>query len=354
MNATNLVDRLRDHVLHQPNATVYVSGASAVSFTQLNERASQLAHALLANGIVRGSRVAILSRSQLHSAVLILATMKIGACCVPINWRLSAQEIRYIVEDATASIVVCDSQFLPQVETATGGPGTRLLLTDGATDAAAQLDAWSAGFDTALAPQEIDEDDEALHMYSSGTTGRPKGVVLTHRGLMSSCEATTSAWQLDQASVVGHVLPIFHIAGLLMLIFPIYTGCRCVNFREFQPQQLLVSLSEWKISHLLLVPAMIGFLLAQRPEQTLDFSHLKLIPYGGSPITESVLRAGMAMFGCGFSQIYGLTEVCGIVTNLTPEDHMLGDRLLRSAGRSMRHIELRIVDPGTLKDIPDG
>lgn len=354
MNATNLVDRLRDHVLNQPDATVYVSDASAVSFKQLDERANQLAHALLANGVVRGSRVAILSRSQLHSAVLILATMKIGACCVPVNWRLSAQEIRYIVEDATASILVCDSEFLPQVESATIDLGIRLLLTDGATDTAVQIDAWSTGFGTALAPQTIDENDEALHMYSSGTTGRPKGVVLTHRGLMSSCEATTSAWQLDHASVVGHVLPIFHIAGLLMLIFPIYTGCRCVNFREFQPQQLLVSLSEWKISHLLLVPAMIGFLLAQRPERALDFSHLKLIAYGGSPITESVLRAGMAMFGCGFSQICGLTEVCGTVTNLTPEDHLAGDRLLRSAGKPMRHIELRIVDPGTLKDVPNG
>ena len=151
MNATNLVDRLRDHVQNQPDATVYVSDASAVSFKQLDERANQLAHALLANGIVRGSRVAILSRSQLHSAVLILATMKIGACCVPVNWRLSAQEIRYIVEDATASIVVCDSEFLPQVESATIDLGTRLLLTDGATDTAAQIDAWSAGFDTTLA-----------------------------------------------------------------------------------------------------------------------------------------------------------------------------------------------------------
>ena len=214
MNATNLVDRLRDHVQNQPDATVYVSDASAVSFKQLDERANQLAHALLANGVVRGSRVAILSRSQLHSAVLILATMKIGACCVPVNWRLSAQEIRYIVEDATASILVCDSEFLPQVESATIDLGTRLLLTDGATDTAVQIDAWSTGFGTALAPQTIDENDEALHMYSSGTTGRPKGVLVSHRAREVTALTVVVEERLVPEDVVAIVTPLFHVAAL--------------------------------------------------------------------------------------------------------------------------------------------
>ncbi len=229
-----------------------------------------------------------------------------------------------------------------------------MFLTDGAASDPTRLDRWCAGFDEQLALRDILSDDAAVHIYSSGTTGRPKGVVLTHLGLMSACQATAQAWALDQGSVLGHVLPTFHIAGLLMLLFPVYVGCRCVAFREFQPDAVLEALSGQKITHVLVVPAMIGFLLARPASRTLDFGSLRRMAYAGSPITEPVLQAAMEVFGCDFSQIYGLTEVSGVVTNLTPEDHRRGAELLRSAGRPLPRTALRIVDPVTLADMADG
>jgi acyl-CoA synthetase (AMP-forming)/AMP-acid ligase II len=134
----------------------------------------------------------------------------------------------------------------------------------------------------------------------------------------------------------------------VILLFPVYMGCRCVAFRDFKPASFLAALSEQAISHVLLVPAMINFLLAEPANTDLDFSQLKLIAYGGSPITEPVLQAAMQRFNCDFSQIYGLTEVAGVVTNLTPEDHRKAAGLLRSGGRPLPRTELRIVDPVTL------
>lgn len=333
---------------------VFSSGTQSIAFAEMNRRANQLANALRSRDIGAGSRVAILTKSQVDCALLVFAAMKIGAVCVPVNWRFGVEEIRFVLEDAGARLLVTDAEFSQRVVEAVGSSGASVFVTDGAPAECARLDLWCAGFDDRIAHRAVSPDDEAVHIYSSGTTGRPKGVVLTHRGLMSSCDVTSQAWELDRDAVLGHALPTFHIAGLLMLLFPIYVGCRCVTFREFQPDAFLSSLSEQKITHVLLVPAMISFLLARPASRTLGFGHLRRMAYAGSPITESVLQAAMEAFGCDFSQIYGLTEVSGVVTTLTPEDHRRGAALLRSAGRPMPRTSLRIVDPVALTDMEEG
>lgn len=350
MNASNLIGCLVQRAQQQPDAEVFASGEQALAFAELNRRADQLGNALLSLDVGPGSRVAILTKSPADCALLVFAAMKIGAVCVPVNWRLGVEEIRYVLEDSGARVLVTDTEFSERVAQATDAGGVRVFLTDGAAGWAQ----WCAGFADRLAPRDIVSDDAAVHIYSSGTTGRPKGVVLTHGGLMSACQATAQAWELDPQSVLGHVLPTFHIAGLLMLLFPVYVGCRCVTFREFQPDAVLAALAGQKITHVLVVPAMISFLLARPASRTLDFASLRRMAYAGSPITEPVLQAAMEVFRCDFSQIYGLTEVSGVVTTLTPEDHRRGAGLLRSAGRPMPRTALRIVDPVTLADLEDG
>jgi len=354
MNELNLIDCLAQRVRLQPEAEVFALGAQSMAFDELHRRTSQLANALRSLDIGPGSRVAILTKSPADCAMLVFAAMKIGAVCVPVNWRLGVEEIRFVLEDSEARVLVTDAEFSDRVAQA-AGPGTvRMFLTDGAADDPMQLARWYASFDDGLIPRDSLPEDAAVHIYSSGTTGRPKGVVLTHRGLMSACQATAQAWALDRSAVLGHVLPTFHIAGLLMLLFPVYVGCRCVAFREFQPDAVLAALAGQRITHVLVVPAMISLLLARPASRTLDFGSLRRMAYAGSPITEPVLQAAMEVFGCDFSQIYGLTEVSGVVTTLTPEDHRRGAALLRSAGRPMPRTALRIVDPVTLADMAHG
>ncbi|PIF74787.1 acyl-CoA synthetase (AMP-forming)/AMP-acid ligase II [Variovorax sp. 54] len=354
MNESNLIDSLMQQARLQPQAALFASDTQSIAFAEMNRRANQLANALRSLDIGPGSRVAILGRSQVDCALLVFAAMKIGAACVPVNWRFSVEEIRFVLEDSGARVLIADTEFSAQGAQAAGPGGVCVFLTDCEADDPARLDLWCAGFDDQLPPRDVLPDDAAIHMYSSGTTGRPKGVVLTHRGLVSACEVIAQAWKLDRNAVLAHALPTFHIAGMLQLLFPIYVGCRCVIFREFQPEVFLRALSGEKITHVLVVPAMIGFLLAHPVSRTLDFASLRLMAYGGSPITEPVLEAAMEVFGCDFSQIYGLTEVCGVVTALTAEDHRRGAGLLRSAGRPMPRTALRIVDPLTLADLEDG
>lgn len=354
MNESNLIDCLTQQADLQPEAQLFASGTQFISFAEMNRRANQLANALRSLDIGPGSRVAILSKSQVDCALLVFAAMKIGAVCVLVNWRLGAEETRFIIEDACARMLITDAEFSDQVAKAASPSGVSVFVIDGAASGRLRLDLWYASFDDQLAPRAALPDDAAVHIYSSGTTGRPKGVVLTHQGLMSACQATSQSWALDRDAVLGHVLPTFHIAGLLMLLFPVYAGCRCVAFREFQPDAFLSSLSSQKMTHVLLVPAMISFLLARPDSRTLDFSSLQRMAYAGSPITEPVLQAAMQVFGCDFSQIYGLTEVSGVVTTLTPEDHRRGAELLRSAGRPLPRTALRIVDPVTLAHVEDG
>ncbi|MGO4393672.1 long-chain-fatty-acid--CoA ligase [Variovorax sp. M-6] len=354
MNETNLIDCLARRAREMPDATVFASGAQSVTFAEIDRRTSKLANALRSLDMGPGSRVAILTRSPEDCALLVFAAMKIGAVCVPINWRLAPDEIKFILEDSGARMLVADAEILARVSDVVAQCGVSAFVVDGATGDHLRLDTWYASFDDRTADRAIALEDEALHIYSSGTTGRPKGVVLTHRGLLSACQVTSEAWKLDQNATLGHALPTFHIAGMLLLLFPVYAGCRCVTFKEFNPKEYLSALSSQKITHVLLVPAMISFLLSQPAARELDFGSLELMAYAGSPITEPVLRAAMDVFDCDFSQIYGLTEVSGVVTTLTPEDHRRGAELLRSAGRPMPRVELRVVDPIALTDMEEG
>ncbi|GEQ76803.1 acyl-CoA synthetase [Comamonas testosteroni] len=354
MSAQNLIDCLMQQAEQSPQTALFTAGLRTVSFAEMNRQTNQLANALKSLGVGPQDRVALLSKSQIDSALLIFACMKIGAVGMPINWRFSVDEVRFVLEDSDAHVLIIDTEFLDRIDARSTSSGLRIFTTDGADPEHQRLDSWLAAFSDQLPATTLEAHRAAIHIYSSGTTGQPKGVVLTHKSLLSACQVTTEAWGLEPHSVLGHVVPIFHIAGLLILLFPVYMGCRCVAFRDFKPASFLAALSNQSISHVLLVPAMINFLLAEPADTDLDFSQLKLIAYGGSPITEPVLQAAMQRFNCDFSQIYGLTEVAGVVTNLTPEDHRKAAGLLRSGGRPLPRTELRIVDPVTLTELEDG
>ncbi|WP_158597980.1 long-chain-fatty-acid--CoA ligase [Noviherbaspirillum saxi] len=357
MNFQTLNDILPFQIEKNPGAVACSANDRTYSFQLLEQHVNRIGNALLRLGIQSGDRVACLTKHHIECLMLSLAACKIGAVCMPVNWRLAAPEIEYIVNNGEARFLMVDAAFLPVVEQAKLPGVLRTVCTENAVDAVPGFESWSAGADADLVAVPAGPDDAALQLYSSGTTGLPKGVVLSHRGLLSTCSTCAEEWVFQGDSILGNPLPTFHVAGMTMLLLPLYTGGRTVTFPDFDPSGFIDSVGHHGITHAFLVPAMLQFMLNAPNAEAGNYQSLRLISYGGSPISERVLKDAMRVFKCGFLQVYGLTEVSGPATFLRPEDHQPGGErsyLLRSAGKPIGAAGLRIVDPGTLDDAPDG
>jgi len=218
---------------------------------------------------------------------------------------------------------------------------------------------WYEKFPAIKTVRDPKEEETALQLYSSGTTGLPKGVELTHANLAAGMvDAVPGAIGYHGApDVMLNALPTYHIAGVGVALLTASKGGMSVLYPDFDPAKVVASIAEHRITHSFLVPAMIQFMLQVPGADKADYSSLKGISYGASPISEKVLVDAMRVFKCDFMQVYGLTETTGAITALPPEDHdPEGPKkhLLRSAGKPIRGTELRIVDPATGKDCAEG
>jgi long-chain acyl-CoA synthetase len=199
--------------------------------------------------------------------------------------------------------------------------------------------------------------DTCYQLYTSGTTGLPKGVELSNRNLIECMKVGEKEWSFDTDSVNLVAMPLFHIAGSGWGIAGFYAGGTNILLREVDPVEILRLVPEQGVTNALFVPAVLQVLIGIPGVADVDFSSMRKIVYGASPITEPVLVGAMQAFGCDFVQVYGLTETTGAVTALAPEDHDPGGpraHLLRSAGRPWGDAEVRIVDAETGKDVASG
>ena len=355
MEDFTLVDSLRRQLAERADKIAYRNGDRCLRYRDVEAHTNQIANALAQAGVQQGTRVAVLTKQHIECLLVTLAACKLGAVCMPINWRLAPKEIEYIVNDGEALFLMADAEFLPALEKAEI-PGVKTLVSTGAASGAIpSLAAWYAGFSDAFTAVAADTHDAALQLYSSGTTGLPKGVVLSHAGLLSTARVVSREWKFDHRHVLGNPLPVFHVAGMTMLLLTLYTGGQTSAYADFDPKAYLQAFAQHGITHTFVVPAMVLFMLQVPDAKSCDFSTLQLMAYGGSPVSETVLQQAQDVFRCDFLQVYGLTEVSGPATFLLPEDHRAGDaELLRSAGRPIGGGRLRIVDPIGLQDLPDG
>ena len=355
MNDVTLVDALRRQVAERPDELAYRAGPRRLSFREVDRASNRIANAFAAMGVGQGSRVAVLTKQHLDCILVTLAACKLGAVCMPVNWRLSAPEVAYILENGEAPFLMADEAFLPLVKAACLQAGKTLVCTERAVDGVGAFAPWYEGHSDEFTPVQAAGKDAALQLYSSGTTGLPKGVVLSHEGLISTSQVVSEEWGFDARNVLGNPLPVFHVAGMTMLLLTLHTGGRTEAYADFDPADYIQAFSRDGITHTFIVPAMILFMLQQPQARGTDYGRLELIAYGGSPISETVLQQAFEVFGCRFLQVYGLTEVSGPATFLMPADHRAGNaELLRSAGRPIGGARLRIVDPITQADLPDG
>lgn len=340
-----------------PAQVAFRTPERAWTLSQVDREANRIANGLTALGIGPGDRVACLTKQMAECTILVLAAQKVGAVCMPVNWRLAAGEIEYIVNHGETRFIMVDAEFLSIVQGISIPQLQKIVLTL-PSDGLESLATWTATCSDSAPGYRGALHDTALQLYSSGTTGLPKGVEISHRNLIGVCDTIGAAFDYPAGGTVTlNVAPTFHIGGLGMAFVALYAGGASLIYPDFVPPRVVAAFSEHRVTHAFLVPAMIHLLVQVPGVENTDFSALRVIGYGASPISEKVLTDALQVFKCKFVQNYGLTETTGTIVTLMPEDHdPSGPRayLLRAAGKPCPGTRLRIVDTATGKDLPEG
>jgi long-chain acyl-CoA synthetase len=345
-----IADIVRVHAANRPDAVALVVGGRRITFAELDARSNQVAQALRTAGVGFGDRVVFIEKNSAEFFEVICALAKLGAVGVPVNWRLAAPEMLHIIEDAQAKVAVVGSEFFGHVE-AIEDRLTTSIVAIGDHPRWPDFAEWVANHPAEDPGVTTESGDVAFLMYTSGTTGPPKGVMLSNNNYFSKATGIADRWRFDAESVSLAVMPMFHMAGSGWAWVGLAEGCTTVVLRDVDPSAILDAVARHSITNMLLVPAVIQMLLAS-PVDT-DFSSVRAIVYGASPITDDVLVKGIKRFGCQFLQVYGLTETTGSITQLDDHDPALRPDLLRSCGKPYPWVEVRIVDNAGA-DVPDG
>jgi long-chain acyl-CoA synthetase len=298
------------------------------TFGELDASTSALAAGLVAElGVRPGDRLAILDRNSDAYLELLVALDKAGGVALPVNWRLTAGEVAAIVGDAEPAAVVVGEELrasADQVSCRVLGFGE---LPRGGED-----------------PHRDREEAITWQLYTSGTTGLPKGAMLTNHNLLGLMGSLTfEAPELTEGTRSLVAMPLHHIGGCGWAVAVLATGATAVVMREVVPQELLEVIAGQRVTTAFLVPAVLLFLTQVPGVEQADLSAMRNMLYGASPISRDLLLRSVELFGCRFTQLYGLTETTGAITALRHEDHR-GERLL-SCGRPMFGSEIRVVDP---------
>jgi long-chain acyl-CoA synthetase len=327
-------DLLADGLRRTPAAVCVLDQELKLTFAQVDERAARLLGALRLAGLARGDRIALLAYNRAEHVELMAAAQRGGFILVPLNWRLTADELATIVADCTPALLVHAKPF---AETAARlNVSKRWQLDESYTR---RLDA------TAPAPHErIDPDALCEILYTSGTTGAAKGAMVRNRGHLARMCTVALELLIRPGHVFLQVMPMFHIMVIFTHTFA-FRGAMNVILPGFDTEQVFRRIGEYRITHTALVPTAVDALVASPHRGTADCSSLLTILYGGSPITHAGLRRALASFDCDFQQIYGMTEV-GTATILGPAEHDPQHRpdLMSSAGREMALVDIDIVD----------
>ncbi|WP_348726748.1 long-chain-fatty-acid--CoA ligase [uncultured Mycolicibacterium sp.] len=342
MGITTLADVVRVHGRDRPDAPAVIVGDHTITFGELDQRSNRVAQALAAAGVGFGDRVAFVERNGAEFFDVVFGLAKLGAVAVPVNWRLAAPEMRQIIDDAGATLVIVGADFAGHLEAVEDGLAAGVVVI-GEHDRWPSFDSWVAGHPARDPGVVTGPDDLVFLMYTSGTTGAPKGVMLSNANYRCKCAGVAGPWRMDADAVTLAVMPLFHMAGSGWALAGLWHGGAVVVLRDVDPAAILDSVARHGVTNLLLVPAVIARLLERDDPALPDFADLRIVVYGASPISDDVLLRGIDRFGSVFAQVYGMTETTGSVTQLDGADHVA--HLLRSCGKPYPWVQIRIVGP---------
>jgi acyl-CoA synthetase (AMP-forming)/AMP-acid ligase II len=354
---STLATLIDEHVKVRPNKVAMNFQGRETTYAGLDRRSNQVANVLMASGLKSGARVAFLAMNTDRYFDILLGVAKARMVLVPINFRLAPPEMAYIVNDADAELFFVDSEFVEFVD----GIRDQLVTTrffvalEGQPENWLHYLPWHADASPGRPAELPGEDDIAIQMYTSGTTGKPKGVLTSHRNIMAilwSEGKHFGHWNHDEIQLLS--MPLFHIAGCVWGCFSLQHGAFTILTHTVEPDEILEMIQRDRINRVFLAPSVIQFLLQEPACKSTDFSSLTQVVYGGSPIPPSVLAEALETMKCRFVQAYGLTESTGGITCLPAIDHDPGQPgKLKSCGLVRDNTELKIVDKNQ-SELPTG
>lgn len=341
-------DLLSKRALLTPNRVALVELATGQRYTyaELNARANRLANFLQDRLDVRkGDRVSILAHNGVAYLDLLYGVGKIGAVLAPLNWRLVSRELAYIVNDCQPKALVCGPEFAdvlaelrPQVDVA------HVVSLEGAAieGALSYEEGLAAASDLEPTHPPLDGEDPYCILYTSGTTGRPKGAIIPHRQVLWNCINTVVSWGLSERDVSPVLTPLFHAGGLFVFLTPLsYVGGRIVLARTFDADESLQVIERERCTVILGVPTLFQLWLDSPALAQVDLGHVHWFISGGAPCPVTLMEAWRQATGCVFRQGYGLTEAGVNCFTMTDEESTLK---AGSVGKPIFHSRVRIVD----------
>jgi O-succinylbenzoate-CoA ligase len=333
-------------------AVVDVATDRRFTYAQANTRCNRTAHALSALGIRKGDRVGLLLMNSMEFYESFFAIAKLGAICVPLNWRLVPDELEFILNDSgTKALVfgeefrdaVVDLQARPKLSGQGEGATTieQYLQVGGETADFAIDYTATCGVASAEEPAVTAHDDDDLYiMYTSGTTGRPKGVVHTHSTALWACLTMLPTAEVRHADRYVVALPLFHVGALTPMTGNVHRGMTNIILRAFDPGQVWRLIEKERVDNMLAVPAMLNFMVQVPDHEQVDRSSLRWIMSGAAPVPVSLIEQYAAM-GIDVHQVYGMTETCGPACLTTPETAITK---AGSTGKAFMHTDVKVVD----------
>ncbi|KZM72582.1 long-chain-fatty-acid--CoA ligase [Nocardia terpenica] len=321
------------------DATALICDGRTLSYAGLEQASNRIAWAIIAEGLAPGARVAFLGLESVDYYAALLGCAKSRTVLVPINFRLTAPEIAHILTDSGSRLLIVDDALRPRLSAL---PGVIVVC-------ASEFGDWCGAHSPHAPGLPVSRADAVVQLYTSGTTGLPKGVVLAHRSFFAVREALAAAgeswidWRPGDIGLIG--IPGFHVGGLWWAAQGLAAGATMVAMPRFEAGAAVRLIRELGVTTVCVVPSMLGLMLDEPGAEAAAFTTVRKVVYGGSPISETLLRAAISTLGCEFAQIYGLTETGNTAVCLPPADHIPGSPRLRAAGRPYPGFAVRIIGP---------
>lgn len=316
-----------------------------ITYQELRDAVSATAGLLVGYGVEPGDRVGIYATNSVAALEVLFAASAVGATVVPMNYRAGDEEAAHLISDSGSKVLFSETRYRSLIEQVTPDSLEHVNYLD--DDYAAARD----GADEYPLVAEVEDNDLATLLYTSGTTSLPKGVKLTHGALTGYIMGANDAADGSDQGRMLLAAPLYHVAGLTSLLNSLYSGRITVLMSQFEATRWLDLVDETKATHSFLVPTMLARVIDAETFDQYDLSSLQAVTYGAAPMPPAVIRRAIALFpdSVGFSGAYGQTETTSTVAVLGPDDHVLDspdkERRLRSVGQILDDVNVRIVDP---------
>ncbi len=335
---------------------VEIETSERFAYEQLNVRANQLANWLHDDlGVGKGDRVSIIGLNSIVYIDLFFGLAKIGAIFAPFNWRLTAKELSYMIQDCAPKVLIVEPDFVDTVTEMQAEISVEHYVTiRGAEFKGAHVyeDQLAKAAITEPARPELDSESPYCILYTSGTTGKPKGAVLPHRQILFNCINTVASWGLTEKDISPVYTPMFHAGGLFAFLTPLfYIGGRIILARDFDPVISMKWILEERCTVILGVPTLFQMWMDSDYFEEADFSHVHFFISGGAPCPPHLMNEWREKKGMIFRQGYGLTEVGPNCFSMTDED---SEPKTGSVGKPIMHSRMRLVNLDSGLDVPIG